>query len=266
MSRRTKPARDLAALGSIVLIAAVVVAPSSPRADTCRHSSSRPPPWWCSAAPPPPCSSAFRSSSCGGRPRPCAAPSAASSVPTRRSSRGSNSTVRIRRRGPAGIEGDIATVEDPFLSRALGLVVDDVDAHEIRRALTTFSRATEEADEGGAIVLETAAGYAPTLGILHGAVLGLIRVMENLATPASVRAGIAVAFVATVYGVGSANTVLLPLASRLRALSRQAAVDRELITEGAVVLRQALHPRIVLEAHMGGFIRSEPVGGKEGAA
>jgi chemotaxis protein MotA len=78
--------------------------------------------------------------------------------------------------------------------------------------------------------------------------------MENLATPSAVGAGIAVAFVATVYGVGTANLVLLPLASRLRALSRHAAVERELIIEGAVVIQQALHPRVV-EAYLGGFIR-----------
>jgi chemotaxis protein MotA len=161
--------------------------------------------------------------------------------------------VRVRRRGPAALEAEITAVDDPFLSRALGLVVDGVAADEIRRALTSFNRAAEDADEECALVLETAAGYAPTLGIL-GAVLGLIRVMENLATPSAVGAGIAVAFVATVYGVGTANLVLLPLASRLRALSRHAAVERELIIEGAVVIQQALHPRVV-EAYLGGFIR-----------
>ncbi|MCC7180186.1 MAG: MotA/TolQ/ExbB proton channel family protein [Acidobacteria bacterium] len=172
--------------------------------------------------------------------------------------------ARMRRRGSAALESEIGPGTEPFLARALGLVVDGVDAHEIRRALTTFNRAAEEADEECAVVLETAAGYAPTLGIL-GAVLGLIRVMENLATPAAVGAGIAVAFVATVYGVGAANLVLLPLASRLRALARQAAVERALITEGAVVLRQALHPRVV-EAHLSGFVRDQRTGKQEGAA
>ncbi|MCC7034620.1 MAG: MotA/TolQ/ExbB proton channel family protein [Acidobacteria bacterium] len=172
--------------------------------------------------------------------------------------------VRVRRRGSAALENEIGPTTDPFLARALGLVVDGVDAHEIRHALSTFSRAAEEVDEECAIVLETAAGYAPTLGIL-GAVLGLIRVMENLATPAAVGAGIAVAFVATVYGVGVANLVLLPLAARLRALARQAAAERELITEGAVVLRQALHPRVV-EAHLRGFVRETAADKEEGAA
>lgn len=172
--------------------------------------------------------------------------------------------VRVRRRGAAALETELGDSVEPFLSRALNLVVDGVEAHEIRRALSTYSRAHEEADEESAIVLETAAGYAPTLGIL-GAVLGLIRVMENLATPAAVGAGIAVAFVATVYGVGLANLVLLPLASRLRALSRQAAVERELIIEGAVVLRQALHPRLV-EAHLDGFVRERSSRTTAGAA
>jgi chemotaxis protein MotA len=172
--------------------------------------------------------------------------------------------VRVRRRGTAALEPELAAATEPFLSRALGLVVDGVDPDEIRRALTTFNRAAEEAEEESAIVLETAAGYAPTLGIL-GAVLGLIRVMENLATPAAVGAGIAVAFVATVYGVGVANLVLLPLATRVRALARHAALERELITEGAIVLRQAQHPRIV-EAHLDGFVRDRRSPRREGAA
>lgn len=162
--------------------------------------------------------------------------------------------ARVVRRGPASLESDLAAADDPFLARALGLVVDGQPVEEIRQALTTFSHAREDADEECALVLETAAGYAPTLGIL-GAVLGLIRVMENLATPAGVGGGIAVAFVATVYGVGSANLILLPLASRLRVMSRTAALHRELIIEGAVVLRRAAHPRMV-EEYLAGFLRS----------
>lgn len=172
--------------------------------------------------------------------------------------------VRQRRRGVASLEPEVSAVTDPFLGRAMGMVVDGVAADDIRQALTTFNHAVQDADEECASVLETAAGYAPTLGIL-GAVLGLIRVMENLATPAAVGSGIAVAFVATVYGVGLANLVLLPLAARLRSISRAAALSRDITTEGAVVLRQGLHPRVV-EAHLGGFIRSRRQLGLEGAA
>jgi len=162
--------------------------------------------------------------------------------------------VRVLRKGVLALEPEIAVAEDPFLRRALGMVADGVDAAEVRQALTTFSQAREDSEDECALVLETAAGYAPTLGIL-GAVLGLIQVMENLAAPASVGAGIAVAFVSTVYGVGVANLVLLPLAARLRAVSRSAALTRELIIEGAVILQRRVHPRIV-EAYLGGYVRA----------
>jgi chemotaxis protein MotA len=162
--------------------------------------------------------------------------------------------IRVLRKGPLAIEPEINVVTDPFLKRALGMVADGIDTAGIRESLTTFSRAQEDGDEECALVLETAAGYAPTLGIL-GAVLGLIRVMETLGAPASVGAGIAMAFVSTVYGVGIANLLLLPLASRLRATSRNAALTRELIIEGAVILQGRVHPRLV-DSYLSGFIRA----------
>jgi chemotaxis protein MotA len=161
--------------------------------------------------------------------------------------------VTVRRRGTAALESDLNAETDPFFKRALGLLVDGVTPAAMKEALTAFSIAREESDEECALVMETAAGYAPTLGIL-GAVLGLIRVMETLATPAGVGAGIAVAFVSTVYGVGAANLLLLPLATRLRAIARNAAVGREMIIEGACAVQQRLHPRVV-ESHLAGFVR-----------
>jgi chemotaxis protein MotA len=172
--------------------------------------------------------------------------------------------VRVLRKGVLAIEPDIATSQDPFLKRALGMVADGSESQGLREALTTFSNAQEDGDEECALVLETAAGYAPTLGIL-GAVLGLIRVMENLGSPSTVGAGIAVAFVATVYGVGIANLLLLPLATRLRAVSRTAALNRELIIEGAVILQGRVHPRLV-DAYLSGFIRARTSERVRGAA
>ena len=140
-------------------------------------------------------------------------------------------------------------------ARRWAWLVDGVTPVAMHEALTIVQPGTRRGDEECALVLETAAGYAPTLGIL-GAVLGLIRVMENLATPAGVGAGIAVAFVATVYGVGAANLLLLPLATRLRVAERETPrIGRELIIEGVVRLQQRLHPRLV-EAHLAGFIRA----------
>ncbi len=151
---------------------------------------------------------------------------------------------RVRQRGVLSLEHVVGKGDDPFLVRAVSLVVDGVPAADVRHTLKTFSQAREEADAECALVLEAAGGYAPTLGIL-GAVLGLIQAMEHLTSPASVGPGIAVAFVATVYGVGSANLVFLPLATRLRSLGRAAALSREVVIEGAVAIQQGVHPRLV---------------------
>jgi chemotaxis protein MotA len=152
--------------------------------------------------------------------------------------------TRARQRGTLSLEADAAASDDPFMSRAMTLVVDGVPAADVRHTLKAFSQAREEADAECAMVLEAAAGYAPTLGIL-GAVLGLMQAMANLSDPARLGPAIAVAFVATIYGVGSANLVFLPLATRLRGLGRAAALNREVIIEGAVAIQQGIHPSLV---------------------
>lgn len=151
---------------------------------------------------------------------------------------------RAKTRGALSLEQELQRHDDPFLLRAISLLVDGVPAADVRHTLMTFSQVREEADAECAAVLEAAGGYAPTLGIL-GAVLGLIRAMEHLKSPADVGPGIAVAFVATVYGVGAANLLFLPLAARLRSLSRQAALNREVVIEGAVAIQQGIHPTLV---------------------
>jgi chemotaxis protein MotA len=151
---------------------------------------------------------------------------------------------RARARGPLSLEQELEAHHDPFLIRALSLVVGGVPATDVRHTLKTFSEVREEADAECALVLEAAGGYAPTLGIL-GAVLGLIQAMDHLTSPADGGPGIAVAFVATVYGVGAANLVFLPLATRLRSLARRAALNREVVIEGAVAIQQGIHPTLV---------------------
>jgi chemotaxis protein MotA len=172
--------------------------------------------------------------------------------------------VRARRHGILTLESEIAGERDPFMARAIGLAVDGVPQTNLKQALDIDSRAREDADLESADVLEAAAGYTPTLGIL-GAVLGLIHVMEHLAAPSAIGAGIAVAFVATVYGVGAANLLLLPLATRLRGRARDAAIARDIIIEGVLTLQQGLNPRLVV-AHLDGFVRaSEQPGGRRAA-
>jgi chemotaxis protein MotA len=161
--------------------------------------------------------------------------------------------VRARRNGIASLEAEIESAADPFLARAIELATDGFMPQEVRRLLETDSETRELHDAEPADVLESAAGYAPTLGIL-GAVLGLIHVMENLAAPGRLGAGIAVAFVATVYGVGSANLVFLPLATKVRARARGDASRREVIIEAIAAIQSNTHPRLI-EQQLAAFLR-----------
>ena len=151
-----------------------------------------------------------------------------------------------RRDGVLALEGKIAELDDPFLKRALGFVVDGLDPSVTRDTLE--AEIDHEFEEGvvGAKVFETAGGYAPTIGII-GAVLGLIHVMENLNDPSKLGGGIATAFVATVYGVGVANLVLLPVANKLK---RKLTVEKErktVISEGVLAIQEGLNPRVLEE-------------------
>jgi chemotaxis protein MotA len=161
--------------------------------------------------------------------------------------------LRARRKGIASLEDEIGTAADPFLSRALELATDGFRPEDVRRLLETDSETRELHDSEPADVLDAAAGYAPTFGIL-GAVLGLIHVMENLAAPGRLGAGIAVAFVATVYGVGAANLIFLPLATKVRARARAEAVQREVIVEAIAAIQLNTHPRLI-EQHLAALLR-----------
>ena len=151
-----------------------------------------------------------------------------------------------RRDGVLALEQRMPELKDPFLSRAVGFIVDGVDATVARDALETEIMREFEEGSVGAKVFESMGGYAPTIGIL-GAVLGLIHVMENLNDPSKLGAGIAVAFVATVYGVGSANLIFLPLATKIK---RNVTIEKErrvLIAEAALSIQSGLNPRVLRE-------------------
>ena len=151
-----------------------------------------------------------------------------------------------RRDGVLALEGKLSTIQDSFLKRALSFLVDGVEANVARGALETEIDNEFEEASVGAKVFETAGGFSPTVGIL-GAVLGLIHVMENLSDPSKLGPGIAVAFVATVYGVGLANLFLLPMATKIK---RKLVVERErktLIAEGVLSIQEGLNPRVLEE-------------------
>lgn len=152
--------------------------------------------------------------------------------------------IRGHRRGLPALEQELDDIDDPFLREGLALVIDGTERKMLDEVLTLDRACEEDQDEAPARIFEAAAGYAPTMGIL-GAVLGLMRVMEHLGSPGVLGGGIALAFVATVYGVGIANLVLLPLASRLRERAALRSRRRDVIVQGLYGIQERLNPRLV---------------------
>ncbi|MDA8083987.1 MAG: flagellar motor protein [Nitrospiraceae bacterium] len=151
-----------------------------------------------------------------------------------------------RRSGLIALEMEISRIGDPFLKKAMTLAADHMNIKLLRETMEQENMTYETEKRRIARVFETAGGFAPTVGIL-GAVLGLIHVMENLTDPSKLGAGIAVAFVATIYGVGSANLVLLPISKKLiNRLSFELSV-REMLIEGVVGIQTGLNPYYLRE-------------------
>lgn len=157
-----------------------------------------------------------------------------------------------RKEGLLALEPQVEMAADPFLKKGLQLLVDGVEPEKLREALEVELTAVEEHQRQAARVWEAAGGYAPTIGIL-GAVMGLIHVMENLSDPARLGGGIAVAFVATIYGVGLANLVFLPIANKLKAIIAQHVVVREMLVDGLVAIASGENPRLI-EGRLLGYI------------
>ncbi|MEQ8660422.1 MAG: flagellar motor protein [Gammaproteobacteria bacterium] len=158
-----------------------------------------------------------------------------------------------RREGLLGLEKLVGQVGDRYARKGLQLLVDGNDPLVIRETLELDCLARERRDLGAARVIDGIGGYAPTLGIL-GAVIGLIQVMNNLADPARLGEGIAVAFVATVYGVGLANLVFIPIANKIKAVVREQSRLEELVAVGIVAIAQGDSPHVV-EARLQGLVR-----------
>ena len=157
---------------------------------------------------------------------------------------------KARREGVVALEAEAGQAQDPFLKKALSLAVDGTESRIIRDALEIELQILGEEGEAGAKVFEAGGGYAPTVGIL-GAVLGLIHVMQNLADPAKLGSGIAVAFVATVYGVFFANIVFLPMGTKLKMRHLENMVRYELILAGVTAIVEGENPRIIEQKLMG---------------
>lgn len=159
--------------------------------------------------------------------------------------------AKARKSGIVSLEQEANAIQDPFLRKALNLAVDGTDLDVIRKTMELEISLEEHHGEAEAKVFEAAGGYAPTIGII-GAVLGLIQVMKNLANIEEVGHGIAVAFVATVYGVGTANIFFLPAGNKLKARLQKVIQNRELMLEGVAGIVEGLNPKLIrskLEAY-----------------
>ncbi|MDP1607415.1 MAG: flagellar motor protein, partial [Rhodocyclaceae bacterium] len=141
---------------------------------------------------------------------------------------------------------------DPFMRRGLQLLVDGVGPERLRGVLEVEIDTYEEQMKLSAKIWEAAGGYSPTIGIL-GAVMGLIHIMENLSDPSKLGAGIAVAFVATIYGVGAANLIFLPIAKKLLFIINRLVAIREMFIDGLIGISNGDNPRII-ESRMQGYI------------
>ena len=157
-----------------------------------------------------------------------------------------------RREGLLALENSLNQLKDPFARKGLQLLVDGAEPERLREVLEVEIDAFEQQQRAAARIWEAAGGYSPTIGIL-GAVLGLIHVMENLSEPSKLGAGIAVAFVATIYGVGLANLVFLPMSNKLKAHIQRLIVHREMLVDGLVGIANGDNPRII-ESRLQGYI------------
>ena len=161
---------------------------------------------------------------------------------------------QARKDGLVSLEADASRIDDPFFRKALMLAIDGADLQELRSMMELEIDVSEQNAEKEARVFEAAGGYAPTIGII-GAVLGLIIVMGNIEDIKKVGEGIAAAFIATIYGVGSANILFLPAANKIKLRARSERERRELILEGVTAIVEGMNPKLIrtkLEAFTGG--------------
>jgi chemotaxis protein MotA len=163
-----------------------------------------------------------------------------------------NWSLTARKEGLLGLESIADSEPDPYARKGLQLLVDGAEPEAIRGILEVDFITQETRDIQAAKVYESMGGYAPTVGII-GAVMGLIHVMGNLADPNQLGSGIAVAFIATIYGVASANLILLPVANKLKSVAIRQSRYREMLLEGLLSIAEGENPRSI-ELKLQGFM------------
>ena len=168
---------------------------------------------------------------------------------------------KARRNGIVSLDSELDAIQDPFLKKSLMLAVDGTEPRELRAIMELEIEKRGEHGENIPRVFEAAGGFSPTIGII-GAVLGLIQVMQHLDDIGEVGRGIAVAFVATVYGVGAANLILLPAAGKLKIRLQEEQLTREMMLEGVISILEGMNPRMI-ETKLCSFLAEMPAQLKE---
>ena len=169
-----------------------------------------------------------------------------------------------RREGLLALEEKAKAVQDPFLKRGLELVIDGTDSDEVHESLESEIAALRERHKVAAKWFADAGGFAPTLGII-GTVLGLVHALEGLAEPEKLGHAISAAFIATLWGVMSANLMWLPLANKLKRMSTVEVAQRELVVQGILAIQAGVSPRAVgerLKSHLPPKAREQATSGK----
>lgn len=171
---------------------------------------------------------------------------------------------KARKNGVVSLDADLQSIRDPFLKQTLMLAVDGTEPTDLRNIMHVNLDSIAEQEERLPAVFDSAGGFSPTIGIL-GAVLGLIQVMQHLDNIQEVGRGIAVAFVATIYGVGIANLFFLPFAGKMRLRINSEHRRREMMLEGVISILEGINPRM-LEIKLNGFLHDVERGTRERAA
>jgi chemotaxis protein MotA len=161
-------------------------------------------------------------------------------------------TNMARSQGALALEGELEKVKDPFQRKGLQMIIDNTRAEDVHPTLAIIAENATLEEEAAAEVWESAGGYSPTIGVM-GAVLGLIHVMMRLDHPEELGAGIATAFVATIYGVGGANLIFLPIGTRLAGIARARAREREVVIQGFVLMAEG-KPGILIRQTLHSFL------------
>ncbi len=157
-----------------------------------------------------------------------------------------NYAAKARKNGVLALESDIEASSDPFIKKALSLVIDGIEPHVLMEIMDTELSNIENFGDESIKIFDQAGGYSPTLGII-GAVLGLIHVMQHLNNPSRLGAGIAVAFTATLYGLAFANVILFPVSSKLKINLKAKVLRNELILMGIESIQNGENPRLIEE-------------------